>query len=84
MFRPVIHSRSSGHQAAVLRYDGIYRIVRMIDNEGEDTAELPQPEQGEEKPQWTFFLERAPTLGERDGEGETGGSEVMLGTPLLF
>jgi hypothetical protein len=69
-FRPVIHERSSGHQAAVLRYDGIYKIVRMIDNEGQDTVELPPPEQGEEKPQWTFFLIRAPTIDEFDGRGQ--------------
>ena len=66
-FRPIIHERrsSSRHQAAVLRYDGLYKIVRMVDDRGNKTEELPPP--GGE--QWTFTLRRTPIKAEvRRGE----------------
>ena len=65
-FRPLIHEgrSSTGHQASVLRYDGLYKIVRMVDDDGNQTEELP-PRGGE---QWTFTLMRAPTI-EDDNNG---------------
>jgi len=70
MFRPIIHEKkSSGHQAAALRYDGIYKIVRMIDNDGNETKEIPGPESEDHHPQWTFILKRAPTKDEYVNKG---------------
>ena len=43
------------------RYDGLYTIVRMIDNEGRDTTQLPAMENSFVMPQHTFFMTRNPT-----------------------
>ncbi|GMH83199.1 hypothetical protein TrST_g5124 [Triparma strigata] len=53
--------KSSGHNTSIYRYDGLYTIVKMIDNDGNDTCNIPDLEDDNVMPQNTFFMERNPT-----------------------
>ncbi|GMH73414.1 hypothetical protein TL16_g13072 [Triparma laevis f. inornata] len=59
LFAPIKKNKEA--ISAVYRYDGLYTIILMIDNEGKVTISPPGPKSGEHVPEFTFFLQRNPT-----------------------
>ncbi|GMH53586.1 hypothetical protein TL16_g01483 [Triparma laevis f. inornata] len=88
-FAPInsTQKKYSSHYTSIYRYDGLYTIVKMINNGGDDTRDLPEPEDDEVMPQNTFFMERNPTEMEveewRIREGHPTETPFRLGAAVI-
>ncbi|GMH99295.1 hypothetical protein TrST_g3156 [Triparma strigata] len=70
--------------AACYRYDGLYTIIKVYDTEGRATHEAPGPKSGDKHPQFTYVLQRNPTVKEVYEYEFTANEPYQLGEFAYF